>query len=126
MKISLLLFIIFISGMKGYSFGYDYDLPVKGESLANNTLQSYIVKDLYKVMIKKYPSCYDFKVEDTQVLRYPYDMKKDKKSGRYIEGFWQEFWTFNACERKIQIPLSFKITKKNTEYFYDKGLLPEI
>ncbi len=111
----LCIIAITITEAKAY---YDLSTPVEGKSLCNDTLQFNIMKYLYKKLSKKYPACSDYKIKTTELIHYPYDLKKDK-NGRYIKGYWQELWTVNYCGEKLQIPISFYIKKGNTEFDVD-------
>ena len=62
--------------------GFDFNFPLHGDSIANDKLQFKIVKKIYKNAYQNYPACYDFKIKDTQIVHYPYDViKKLEKKG---------------------------------------------
>ncbi len=107
-----ILFIIFT--YQGAFAQYNMSTPLEGESIANDTLQFIVVKDIYKQIQTKYPACFDYKVTDTQIIHYPYDVKK--KKGEYVKGYWKELWTINCCNNKVQIPITFFIHKNKTTY----------
>ena len=97
--------------------GYKMNVPVEGTSIATDSMQFDIINDIYKKLSKKYPLCYDYKIQDTQIVHFPYDVKK--KKDKYVAGYWKELWTADVCNTKIQIPLTFYITKKKTLYRFD-------
>lgn len=97
--------------------GYDMNTPLLGDSIASDSLQFTVVKDLYSILSSKMPYCFDYYISDTQIVHYPYDVKK--KKGKYIKGYWKELWSVNACGKIIQVPLTFYIDGKNTDYFFD-------
>lgn len=96
---------------------YDMSTPLEGQSIASDSLQIKVLKDLYPIAAKKNSLCTNFKISDTQLLHPPYDVVK--KKGEYVKGYWKELWTVDYCGEKIQIPVSFKINKKNTYYSID-------
>lgn len=100
-----------------YARGYDMNLPLPGNSIANDKLQFEVVNDIYERSIKKYPACTDYKIINTQIVHYPYDVKK--KKGKYISGYWKEMWSVKACDRVFQVPLTFYLNKKKTTYVID-------
>ena len=99
-------------------FEYDFNLPLSGNSIANDTLQYYVLKTIYRDAIKEYPACTDFKIKDTQIVHYPYDVVK--KKDKYIKGYWKEIWTVNACNNAFQVPLTFIIHKNKTDFIIEK------
>ncbi len=120
-KFLIILFFFISCGVSASGRGFDMNFPLSGESIANNTLQFYVVKDLYSILSKKYPVCSDYKVVNTQIIHYPYDVKK--KNNKYIDGYWQELWTVNCCGKLLQIPVTFHINKKETVFEIDKNIL---
>lgn len=111
----LSFFIIFLWCIaQGFAFAihYHFNLPLEGNSIANNQLQFKVANKIYSLLSEKYPLCNDFAIADTQILHYPYDVKT--KSGKYTDGYWKELWTCNVCENKIQIPITFYIKKSKT------------
>lgn len=110
--LSIILFTPFVNAQ-----GYKLNVPLQGTSIATDELQFQIANDIYKKLSKKYPLCYDYKIQDTQIVHFPYDVKK--KKDKYIAGYWKEIWTADVCNTKIQIPLTFYITKKKTLYRFD-------
>lgn len=97
--------------------------PVEGNSIANDTLQYEVVKKIYENLSVKIPTCSDFNIKTTQVLHYPYDVKK--KNNKYISGYWKELWTVDTCKKYTQIPVTFYIHRKNTTFVIDNFFLPE-
>lgn len=97
--------------------GYKMNVPLEGTSIATDTMQFDIVNDIYKKLSKKYPLCYEYTIDNTQIVHFPYDVKK--KKDKYVAGYWKELWTANACDTKVQIPITFYITKKKTIYKFD-------
>lgn len=120
-KLICILTVIFISTLQCNAH-YDMTTPVEGASLANDELQFLVIKSLYKTLGPRTPTCSDFSIYNTQLLHYPYDVKKDKH-GKYIKGYWKELWTVNACGEKSQFPVTFTIKKKNTTFLIDSYFL---
>ena len=117
-KIITILIIILSTNLVAFAYqGYKFNVPLDGTSIATDSMQFDIVNDIYKKLSKKYPLCYEYKIEDTQIVHFPYDVKK--KKDRYVAGYWKELWTANACDTKVQIPITFYITKKKTIYKFD-------
>lgn len=88
--------------------------PLEGNSIASDSLQKTVLSEIYPIVLKKSPNCTHFQISDTQLLHYPYDVKK--KNGKYISGYWKELWTVNYCDKKMQIPITFTIKKNKTYY----------
>lgn len=122
-KFFLLIMFLFITAGLSFARGYDFNFPLPGESIANDSLQYNVVKEIYSDAAKKYPACLDYNVINTQIVHYPYDVKK--KKGKFISGYWKEIWSVKACDSVIQVPLTFYIKKKKTIYSYDKTLFNE-
>ncbi len=99
------------------------NFPLEGNSIANNTLQYYVVKDIYKLTSKLNPMCSNHEITNTQVVHYPYDVKK--KNNKYVKGYWKELWTVNSCGKKVQIPVSFYINNKSTTYILEDSFLKD-
>ena len=100
---------------------YDMSVPLEGKSIANDTLQSKVLFDVYKITAELNPVCFDQKVTDTQIIHLPYDVKK--KNNKYVAGYWKELWTVQYCSQKVQLPITFTIHKNKTTYFIDKSLI---
>ena len=96
------------------SFAFDMSLPVEGQSIANDSLQYEVLNKIYPITAKLDPLCSDHRVSNTQVIHYPYNVKK--KKGKYVDGYWKELWTVNYCSKNVQIPVTFQI-KKNKMLF---------
>lgn len=94
-------------------------LPFAGDSIANDTLQIQVLKELYSCCAEEYKLCSDFRVINTQVVHYPYDVVK--KKGRYVKGYWKELWSVKACDRVFQFPLTFYIYKNKTTFDIGTG-----
>ena len=118
-----ILIIMFITAGISYARGYDFNFPLPGESIANDRLQYQVVTDIYQNAARKYPACLNYNVINTQMVHYPYDVKK--KKGKYVAGYWKEIWSVKACDSVIQVPLTFYIKKNKTIYSYDKSLFSE-
>ncbi len=123
MKYLALLIILMSVPLYAAAQGYDMKLPVEGNSIANDALQFDIMKNLYKELSAKYPSCYNFSISNTQIVQFPYDVKI--KNGNYVKGYWKELWTIDACSQKVQVPISYTINKASSSYkiesnFYTK------
>ena len=114
----LLILITFIPFANSY---YDMSTPVEGESIANNTLQKKVIGKIYKEISPQMLTCSNFSIENTQILHYPYDVKK--KNNKYIKGYWKELWTLDVCGKSTQIPITFYIDKKKTTFNIDEYFL---
>ena len=121
-KLFPIVFIFIISAYNQAIAHYDLSVPVEGESIANNELQFLVIQKAYKILAPKVPTCSDFHISNTQILHYPYDVKKNKK-GQYIKGYWEELWTVNACGKSKQLPITFFIKKKATQFQIDSNAL---
>ena len=121
----LLLFTIFLiliaTTYKVYAH-YNMTTPVEGGSIANNELQFLVIQQAYTMLAPKTPTCTDYFVNNTQILHYPYDVKKDK-NGKYVKGYWKELWSINACGKVKQLPITFYIRKKNTIFDIDTSAI---
>lgn len=120
-KLLILVFTFFIAHGAAFAKGYNMSFPLPGDSIANDSLQFKVLKDIYPLMTEKNSFCFDHKVSNTQILHYPYDVVK--KDNKYIKGYWKELWTIDSCGEKTQIPVTFYIHKKNTSYIIEKGLI---
>lgn len=121
-KIVLTLFILVFIGLPSDSY-YDMTTPVEGSSIANDVLQFNVIEKIYQTLSPKLPTCSDYKIKNTQVLHYPYDVKK--KKNKYVEGYWKELWTVDACGQYKQLPVTFYIKKNYTNFEIDKYFLQE-
>lgn len=108
-----ILIILLISAQSSFA-QYNMSTPLEGNSIANDALQFAVLKQLYKDISPKAPACFDYKVKNTQIIHFPYDVKK--KNGKYIKGYWKELWTVDCCGKKIQVPITFYISKKKTTF----------
>ena len=79
------------------------------------------IEDLYQIVYPLAPTCTDYSVKDTQVVHFPYDVKK--KKGKYVKGYWKELWSVDYCGNVIQIPVTFFINGKKTIYNIDTSFL---
>lgn len=122
MKKLLVVFCIFFMSQCSFAY-FDMSTPVEGNSIVTNDMQFEIVNDLYKILSNKTPSCTDYSIKNTQVLHFPYDVKK--KNGKYISGYWEELWSVNSCDTVYQVPIKFYIKKNKTIYHIDKKFLVE-
>lgn len=122
MKKLLFLFSIFVLGQCSFAH-FDMSTPVEGNSIVTNDMQFEIVNDLYKMISRKKPSCTDYSIKNTQVLHFPYDVKK--KNGKYVSGYWEELWSVKSCDSVYQVPIIFYIKKNKTIYHIDKSFLAD-
>ncbi len=120
-KLIILFSIIFGTINCSYAY-YDMSVPVEGGTIANEELQFEVIHKLYKTLSPVNPKCSDFKISNTQLLHYPYDAKKDRK-GNYIKGYWKELWSVDICGNIIQLPVTFYIKRRHTEFETEKFLL---
>ncbi len=123
MKKSIIIAIIIFLSAKNYVFAQNYDMnvPLEGESIANNALQMMVLKDIYPIITRLNPLCTEHRISNTQIIHYPYDV--EKKDNKYVKGYWKELWTVEYCGNKIQIPVTFNIHKKKTDYIIEKDLI---
>ena len=125
-KIISLITLIIISVLPTQARIYDLSVPLEGNSIVSDKLQFEMATELISDMTKVMPSCTEVKIEDTQIVHYPYDTKT--KNGRYVKGYWKELWTINACNTKVQMPITFYIKKNKIKYVYqnkiDKTMFP--
>ncbi len=119
-KFLLLIMFLFITTGISYARGYDMNFPLPGESIANDSLQFEVVKELYRASAKKYPACLDFNITNTQVVHYPHDVVK--KKGKFVSGYWKEIWSVKACDNVYQVPLTFYIKKRSVKYAVEDGI----
>ena len=121
LNLILITALLFIS--QDCKCAYNMSVPAEGDSIADNELQSDVMKKLYKSFSLKNPSCLDFSIKDTVLLHEPYDVKK--KNGKYIEGYWEELWTINICGKNKQVPVTFYIKKGKTLFKINEYFLTE-
>lgn len=114
--LSLITFLSLTAGV-AFARGYDMNFPLAGKSIANDNLQQEVTTKIYKIATKKYPACLNYNITNTQIVHYPYDVKK--KKGKYTSGYWKEIWTVKACDNTFQVPLTFYINKKGARYSID-------
>lgn len=117
-KLIILILAIFLTLNIVQAKGFKLSVPLEGDSIANDTMQFNAVTDIYSKLIKLYPTCYDFSVENTQVMHFPYDVKK--KNDKFIAGYWKEMWNINACGKTVQVPITFYIKRNGTVYVIEK------
>lgn len=96
---------------------YDMSTPLDGQSIASDSLQKKVLKDIYPIAAKQNSLCTSFKISDTQLLHLPYDT--EKKDGKYVKGYWRELWTVDYCGENMQIPVTFVIKNKKTYFEID-------
>ena len=99
---------------------YDLSVPLEGNSIANDTLQFNTAKEIYKRLYSLYPACLHYSVSDTQIVHYPYDVKK--KKDKFYSGYWKELWSIDACGYIIQVPVTFYMKKGITTFHIDDRL----
>ena len=122
MKLRLILFFTAVIYTIIPAFArYDMTMPVEGKTIADEELQFQVTKKLYKITAHEYPACSDYSIKNTQIIHYPYDVKK--KKNKYISGYWKEMWTVNVCDSSVQIPVTFYINPFGASYYIDKSLL---
>lgn len=120
MRTFLILF-LFVFIVQSAFAHFDMTTPVEGDSIATDNLQTKVLEDVYELVFPLNPKCTDYRVKDTQIIHYPYDVQK--KKGRYVKGYWKELWSVDYCGSVVQIPITFYIKKKKTTYFIDKNFL---
>ncbi len=117
-SIQILIIMMFFTSIS-VSAQYDMSVPVEGESIANDVLQFNVVKELYKKLSVLNPVCYNFSIKNTQLIHYPYDVKK--KNNKYISGYWKELWTVDICGSNLQFPITFYINDKAADFKIDEN-----
>ncbi len=122
-KICLSVITVFFSSL-GVNAHYNMNTPVEGASIANDILQFNVMKRIYENLSVKNPSCYAYSIKNTQVLHYPYDVKK--KNNKYVKGYWQELWTVDVCGSYMQIPVLFYINGDKTDFKIDESFLQKL
>lgn len=105
------------------SVDYDFTLPLKGNSIVSNDIQYKVSSELFSSASLMYPTCTSFKISDTKVIYYPKNVKK--KNGKIIKGNWNELWTLQSCDTKVQVPITFYINRTKTNYVFEYPLSPE-
>ena len=105
------------------SADYDFTLPLKGNSIVSNDIQYKVSSELFSSSSLMYTTCTSFKISDTKVIYYPINVKK--KKGKIIKGNWNELWTLQSCDTKVQVPITFYINKTKTNYVFEHPLSPE-
>ena len=120
-NIAVLILLLLISPLIA-SAHYDMSTPVEGNSIADDLLQFSVTKKIYETLSPKVPTCYDFSIKNTQVLHFPYDVKK--KKGKIVKGYWKELWSVDCCGSYKQVPVTFYIHQNNTEFKIDDYFLP--
>ena len=116
-----LISILFIFSVQSAYAHFDMTTPVEGKSIATNDLQFSVIEDLYELVYPLSPTCTNYKIKDTQIIHYPYDVKK--KKGKYVKGYWKELWAVDFCGSVLQIPITFYIKGKKTKYNIDTNFL---
>lgn len=114
----MFLFIFFVQSAYAH---FDMTTPVEGNSIATDNLQTEVLEDVYELVFPLDSKCTDYKVKDTQIIHYPYDVKK--KKGRYVKGYWKELWSVDYCGSVVQVPITFYIKGKKTKYNIDTNFL---
>lgn len=118
-KFKILIFVLSLLFTVNSAYAvYDMTVPLEGNSIANDTLQSQVLKDIYPLSAKMNPVCLDHRVVNTQLIHYPYDVVK--KNNKYVKGYWKELWTIEYCGKRLQVPITFKINKKTITYTIEK------
>lgn len=116
-----LLYILFSLFLCQSAFAYDMSLPVEGQSIANDSLQYQVLNVIYPITAKLNPLCTEHKVSNTQVIHYPYNVKK--KKGKYIAGYWKELWSVNYCGKTVQVPVTFQIKKNKILFNIEEDMI---
>lgn len=120
MKNFLFILLIFLIGQCSFAH-FDMSTPVEGSSIASDDLQFEVLEDIYEIVYPLEPTCTDYFIKDTQVVHFPYDVKK--KKGKYVKGYWKELWSVDYCGSVIQVPVTFFIKGKKTRYNIDTNFL---
>ncbi len=79
-------------------------LPLPGQSLANEKLQSDTLMTSYAAAGTKVSNCNNYSVINTKVLRQP------------ANGSWKEEWVINACGKNVFVPITFILDSTGATY----------
>ena len=91
-----------------YAYNYDTNLPLAGNSIADETLQKNTLFTAYSFAHRvAKPDCKEFSIIDTNVST----PKENNK--------WEEIWTIKACSKTADVPITFTIKDSGTTYAID-------
>ena len=91
-----------------YAYNYDTNLPLPGNSIADQKLQENTLFTAYMFAHRVAPAnCKDFAIIDTNVSEEKVDNK------------WQEIWTIKACSKTAFVPIDFTLKESGAVYAID-------
>ena len=91
-----------------YAYNYDTNLPLPGNSIADQKLQENTLFTAYMFAHRvATPDCKSFAITDTAVSQEKVDNK------------WQEIWTIKACSKTALVPINFSLENDNPVYAID-------
>jgi len=94
---------------------YDITLPLKGETEADLLLQRNILGNLLPFVQVTNKGCEYFSIPNTKLV---HSVKNGKvRDGKYVEGYWREIWSVNACGKVINYPILFTLDGNGGTYF---------
>ena len=91
-----------------YAYNYDTNLPLPGNSIADQKLQENTLFTAYMFAHRVAPAnCKDFAIIDTNVSEEKVDNK------------WQDIWTIKACSKTAFVPIDFTLKESGAVYAID-------
>ena len=94
--------------------GLSFNVPLPGESMADQKLQYDTLSNVYIVAGAKVQNCGNMSVIDTKVTKSLSGVKYN--GSKPIAGNWEEVWTVNACSQKLDIPISFSLDETGASF----------
>lgn len=97
-----------------FAQGYDVNLPLSGESIANHKLQYDTLRSVYMAVGIKTNNCGNMKVVNTKVTKQPYNIRY--RGQQAVSGDWEELWSINACSEIYNVPVKFILDETGASY----------
>ena len=113
----LLIAIIGITfAIVNYAFAksYNTNVPLPGESVANQKLQYDTLMSVYMAVGTQVANCENMKVVNTKVTKQPYNLKY--RGQQVVGGLWEELWSVNACSKIYDVPIKFILDETGASY----------
>ena len=108
MKKGLILALLLAGVSAVFAYSYDTNLPLPGNSLADENLQKKTLFTAYSFAHRvAAPDCKEFAIVDTNVS----SPKEDNK--------WEEVWTIKACSKTADVPITFISKESGSSYAID-------
>lgn len=103
--VSIISLVLCLSATTAFAWQYDSKLPVAGKTITTQDMQMKSLFTIYSFGIRAAsPTCQTFSISDTKVI-------KEKTNGT-----WEEVWTIDACENKIDVPVTFSESANTFNY----------